>query len=383
MRRRTFLVSSCRASIGLSLLSIVGYAQDRDLNLQRAAAGDWEFWIADLEDQIHGLMGRVSVPGLSITVIRDAKLAWQGEFGFRNNESRVPVDSDTVFEAQSMSKPVFAYVVMKLCEKGTLDLDEPLINYTPIDGLETPLTDHSPEVLLKDDPRLALITARHILSHTAGFQNWRTEEEPLRIHFEPGEQFLYSGEGYSYLQSIVTFLAGQSIEPYMQANLFHPFEMTSSGYIWNDLFESRAALPHDSDGRPLDKFKPTEETVARYAAAGNLHTTATDYAKFLIEIIDPKPSDDFHLNRDSLAEMVRPHVAIPDDTYPSSWALGWEIQHAETGDLISHYGDNRGFHSFAVASLERGTGVVMMTNGENGAGVIDSLLLGDPIQRLV
>ena len=141
MRRRTFLVSSCRASIGLSLLSIVGHAQDRDLNLQRAAAGDWEFWIADLEDQIHGLMGRISVPGLSITVIRDAKLAWQGEFGFRNNESRVPVDSDTVFEAQSMSNPVFAYVVMKLCEKGTLDLDEPLINYTPIDGLETPLTD--------------------------------------------------------------------------------------------------------------------------------------------------------------------------------------------------------------------------------------------------
>ena len=70
----------------------------------------------------------------------------------------VPVDYDTVFEAQSMSKPVFAYRVMKLCEQGVLDLDTPLTKYTP-------------DIFLKGDPRLELITPRRVLSHTTGFPN--------------------------------------------------------------------------------------------------------------------------------------------------------------------------------------------------------------------
>jgi CubicO group peptidase (beta-lactamase class C family) len=70
--------------------------------------------------------------------------------------SRAPVDHDTVFEAASVSKTVFAYVVLKLCEKGVLDLDTPLTKYTP-------------DRFLEGDPRLDLITARRVLSHTTGF----------------------------------------------------------------------------------------------------------------------------------------------------------------------------------------------------------------------
>ena len=81
-----------------------------------------------------------------------------------------------MFEAASMSKPVFAYVVMKLCETGVLNLDTPLTTYTA-------------DRFLQDDPRLDLITARHVLSHTSGFQNWRSEQEPLAIHFAPGNDF--------------------------------------------------------------------------------------------------------------------------------------------------------------------------------------------------
>ena len=84
---------------------------------------------------------------------------------------------------------------MKLCEKGVMDLDTPLTKYTS-------------ERFLEGDPRLDLITARHVLSHTSGFQNWRSEKEPLKIHFKPGEKWSYSGEGYSYLQSVVTHLIG-------------------------------------------------------------------------------------------------------------------------------------------------------------------------------
>src|SRR5262249_48162527 len=160
-------------------------------------------------------------------------------FGFRDSVSKAPVDNGTVFEVASVSKTVFAYAVMKLCQKGVL-------------GLDTPLTRYTAERYLEGDPRLDLITARHVLTHTTGFQNWRSAEEPLKIHFRPGQQFSYSGEGYSYLQSVVTHLTGHvnpkecdtyeaglevcatDIDATMKANLLAPFGMASSGYLWND-----------------------------------------------------------------------------------------------------------------------------------------------------
>ena len=358
MRRREFLVESSRAASGFSLLPLVARAQGNQKSAEL---------IADLERLIPKLMEETIVPGASIAIIKDAKLLWRRGFGVKDSASKEPVDNDTVFEAASVSKTVFAYAAMKLCERGVI-------------GLDTPLTRYMPKPFLDGDPRLQLITARHVLSHTSGFQNWRSDKEPLKIHFAPGEKFLYSGEGYSYLQSVVTHLTGQPIEAYMKANLLVPFGMASSGYAWNDTFEKRMARPHDQKGKPFDNNKPTAIDVARYAAAGELRTTPTDYARFLIEVIDPKKSDSFRLNKESREEMLRPQVKVDDS---SSWALGWNIQHTEKGNLIMHGGDNKGFHAFVAASVERKWGFVIMTNGENGNQVIKNLVLGEIMQRLL
>jgi CubicO group peptidase (beta-lactamase class C family) len=326
------------------------------------AQGPWETLLADLEKQIPKLMEEGMVPGLSIALIKDAKLEWRRGFGVKDSASRKPVDNDTMFEAASMSKPAFAYAVMKLCERGVMDLDTPLTKYTA-------------KRFLEGDPRLELITARHVLSHTSGFQNWRSEEKPLKIHFAPGEKWLYSGEGYSYLQTVVAHVTAQPIEPYMQANLFAPFGMTSSGYVWNDMFERRMARPHDRKGKPFDNKKSTASDTARYGSSGALLTTPTDYAKFLIEVIDPKASDAFRLSKKSLEEMLRPQVKV-DDKYSSSWALGWQIQGSERRNFIMHGGDNKGFHSFAAASVDGKSGYIAMTNGDNGSEVLKKVMAG-------
>src|SRR5436309_4953102 len=272
MRRKEFLVESARAALGFSLLPLLTQAQGNQKSAELKNGAPSETLIADFERLIPKLMEEAIVPGLSIALIKDAKLFWRRGFGVKDRASKVPVDNDTAFEAASVSKTVFAYAVMKLCEKGLI-------------GLDTPLTKYSPKPFLKGDPRLELITARHVLSHTSGFQNWRSDKEPLKIHFTPGEKHMYSGEGYSYLQSVVTHMTGQPIEPYMKANLLVPFGMAASGYAWNDTFEKRMARPHDKKGKPFDNNKPTATHVARYAAAGELRTTPTDYAKFLIEVI--------------------------------------------------------------------------------------------------
>ncbi len=313
-------------------------------------------------------MQEAVVPGLSIALIRGAKLLWRRAFGVADAASGRPVDDETVFEAASVSKTVFAYPVMKLCEKGVLSLDTPLTRYTR-------------ERFLTGDPRLDLITARHVLSHTAGFQDWRSEKEPLRIHFTPGEKWLYSGEGYEYLQSVVTHLTGRvdpracakyeadlevcatDIDGFMKTNLLAPFAMASSGYVWNDVFEKHAARPHDAQGRPLPKRKPTATDAARYAAAGGLHTTPTDYAKFLVEVMTATKGDAFRLKKQTRDEMIRPQVKADQG---SSWALGWQIRHTGTGNIIQHGGDNTGFHAFVAASIEKRSGWVVMTNGDNG-----------------
>ena len=324
--------------------------------------------IADLEKLIPKLMEENRVPGVSIALIKDANVVWRRGFGVKDRESQEPVDNDTVFEAASVSKTVFAYVALKLCERGVI-------------GLDTPLTKYAARPFLEGDARLELITARRVLSHTTGFQDWRSGAEPLKIHFTPGERYAYSGEGYFYLQSVMTQLTGHvsatdsaryeadlevfatDIASYLKANLLEPFGMTSSGYVWSDTFEKHAARPHDAEGKPLTKAKPTSTDAARYAAAGGLHTTPTDYARFLIEVINPKRSDAFRLNAESLKEMVRPQVKV-DDSH--SWALGWEIYHGPKGDQILHGGNQKGFHAFAVASVEQKSGVVIMTNGDNG-----------------
>ena len=341
--------------------------------------------IADLEKQIPKLMEEAIVPGLSIAIIQEAKLIWRRGFGVKDSASKVPVDNDTVFAAASTSKPVFAYAAMKLCEKGVI-------------GLDTPLTKYTSEQFLEGDPRLELITARHVLSHTGGFQNWRSEKEPLKIHFAPGSQYNYSGEGYYYLQSVITHLQGKvnrndcakfeadlevcatDIAEFMKRNILAPFGMSSSGYMASDTIERHAASPHNQNGHPLPQSKSTGPGAARYAAAGGLHTTPSDYAKFIIEVINPKQGDAFRLNKDSLQEMLRPQVKVD---LSSSWALGWRIQHTEKGSFALHDGAEQGFRAFVAASVERKSGCVIMTNGENGGEVIKNLILGEIMSRFL
>ena len=274
-----------------------------------------------------------------------------------------------------MSKPVFAYVALKLCEKGII-------------GLDTPLTKYAPEPFLTGDPRLELITPRHVLSHSSGFQNWRSKKEPLKINFTPGSQYTYSGEGYYYLQSVITHLLGTvnrndcakfeadlevcatDIDEFMKRSILVPFGMSSSGYMANETIERKAASSHDQDGRPLPKGKPTGPGLARYAAVGGLLTTPTDYAKFMIEVLNPKAPDDFRLTRETIREMLRPHVKVVNGPYTSSWALGWQIQ---DNGLINHGGDNKGFHCHAIASPKTKSGFVVMTNGDNGPKIIQQL----------
>jgi len=171
MRRREFLTQGSQAALALSLTPLAACAarHTRPALAESPATVSLGRLTAHLDDQVPGWMRDGNVPGVSMAIIRDAKIAWRRAFGVTDATSNVQVNGDTMFEAASMSKPVFAYVVMKLCETGLI-------------GLDTPLTSYTSNRFLEGDQRLDVITARHVLSHTSGFQNWRSEQQPLSIH---------------------------------------------------------------------------------------------------------------------------------------------------------------------------------------------------------
>ncbi|HKA21601.1 MAG TPA: serine hydrolase domain-containing protein [Blastocatellia bacterium] len=111
-----------------------------------------------LEGDFPALMKAADVPGLSIALVQDGKVAWVRAFGVKDSKSKAPVTDETVFEAASLSKPVFAYAVLKLVDAGQIDLDKPLNQYLPGDYDVGP------------DPRLSQVTPRRVLFTPQVFQ---------------------------------------------------------------------------------------------------------------------------------------------------------------------------------------------------------------------
>src|SRR5689334_12662151 len=118
-----------------------------------------------LTDELPDLMARTQVPGVSIATVLGGEVAWTGSFGLLREGAPDPVTDETLFQAASLSKPVFAYAVVQLVKEGVLDLDLPLAQY-------------GAEPFVPDDDELEHVTARHVLGHTTGWPNWRPAGEP-------------------------------------------------------------------------------------------------------------------------------------------------------------------------------------------------------------
>lgn len=329
-----------------------------------ARAGEVESAASRLRQRIPGLMEQAGVQGLQIAVLSGGKTAWHASFGLTNAETKAPVTDASVFEAASLSKPVFAYAVLTLVDAGLLDLDMPISKYLP------------GRYDAGDDTRLDLITPRHVLSHQSGFPNWRPGSDPLTIHFTPGDRFSYSGEGFVYLAAAVERITGQTLEAFMRRTVFDPLGMSSSSYVWQDRYERLKVYNHSLLGDLAGRRTPW-----RANAAASLHTTAGDYARFVAAVLAGqglRPAT----ARAMLSPQSRPdergiNTATAAPTGRSAPALAWGlgIGLEQDGEAWSvwHWGDNGTTKAYVVASPARGTGVVFFANSENG------LLLAPPV----
>lgn len=201
----------------------------------------------DLHTALERLATKHNVCGVSVAVIKNRKLA--SIDAVSGCQPALALNSDSVFQAASLSKPVFAYAVLKLVEQGKMGLDTPVVKYLPQGYLhqQNPFdTKNSPKTDLVTDPRIESVTVRMVLSHTSGLPNW--EQDTLNFEFDPGTKWQYSGEGYVLLQRAVEAVTSEPLDLYMTNKVFKPLGMSHSDYTWN------ARLAQNSvpvDGTPM------------------------------------------------------------------------------------------------------------------------------------
>lgn len=345
-------------------------------------------------------MAAFAAPGLAIAVVEAGEVVWQQGFGVTHAERRTQVHADTLFEAASLSKPVFAYLVLQLADTGVIDLDRPLVDYRRPDYLGR-------------SAWLDRITARDVLRHTTGLPNWRAhpETELLLPQVAPGTRIDYSGEAFVWLQLVIETLTGQSLDQTMQARLFGPAGMQDSSYAWSDDLAARSVYGHrahdaEGDGMPTQMLREQWSAAQRIAgrdgtslsawtwedaaralpevqgstspglvnwpgdilanAAASLRTTIRDYARFVSLVM----TRDGHRASWEITEATRQAMLTPQSVGATPWSakgLGWNVEPAPGGPLFHHSGSNGGiFKTFAMGDAARRRGIVVMTNGGSG-----------------
>jgi CubicO group peptidase (beta-lactamase class C family) len=242
-------------------------------------------------------MKAAEVTGAAIAILNDGKVVYTKAYGFRDKKKNVPLTTDSVMSGASFTKATFAYFVMQLVDEGTLDLDKPIYQY-----LAKPLPEYPRYADLAGDERYKKITARMLLSHTAGFPNWRIFEDDrkLKIHFEPGSRYAYSGEGIDLLQLVIETITKKPLAELMRDRLFTPLGMSRTSMTWQDGFEPDIANGYDEYGRSLGADKNKDAN-----AAGSLLTTITDYGSFLAAVANGKL-----LRLKTREQMLTPQIRI-------------------------------------------------------------------------
>ncbi|NKB32545.1 MAG: serine hydrolase [Pseudomonadales bacterium] len=325
------------------------------------------------DEFVLGIMARQNIPGLPLSVITDGHIAVKS-YGERRAASGLFVNNETIFEAASLSKPVFALLVLQLEQEKLIDLDLPLHQYIPDSNAYGPDFFESSEYLG--------ITARMVLTHTSGLPNGTPT--PGAIHFLPGSRFAYSGTGFRFLHAAITEITAQSLTQLLDTYIFDPLDMNNSSFLWRDEFEQNSTWGHDSDGEIGREILHLDSEFPE----GGFVTNISDYSIFVRFLLN-----EYEAANPVIRRMLEPAVEARDYSTQGSmsWGLGWGIEEAELGNRFWHTGSNGVFKTFALGDPANKSALIFFANAENGLEIVPELLeqtigateLSDDYQRTI
>lgn len=325
-------------------------------------------------------MAKYRIPGISIAVMNDYQIEWASGYGVRKQGTSDLVDTETLFQACSISKAVTAIAVLRLVSEGRLDLDADVNSY--LRSWKVP----------RNDSWQPTVTIRELLSHTAGisvpwFAGYHRQQDiptlrqvldgaqpsntpDIRVTTAPGTRFRYSGGGFCILQQLLIDVMKQPFPELMRDLLLKPLGMEHSTFeqpLPVEL-EHVAAAGHRENGRPV----AGDWYVYPEMAAAGLWTTPSDLARLGLELQRALAGKSHQLlSAPVMKELLTLHSHAGER---GDVGLSIFLQGAGSDARFGHAGDNTGFTSLWTSLAHGGRGCVFMTNSDNGWPLQEELL---------
>ncbi len=338
---------------------------------------DYNDLVLELEKSIPPMMDHFKVPGVGIALVEGGEVRWKGFYGFADIEQEIPLNSEHIFRVGSISKPVLAWGVMSLVEKGQIDLEDPVEKH--LARWEIPGEDFSNEA----------VTIRRILSHTAGFPprvggGFAPGEDipPLEdilagkgtmgaasVTREPGQTFLYSNPGYVILELLIEEITGEDFADYMAGEVLSPLGLDNSTFYWSEELQERMAHGYLLDNSPV----PVVVDAAK--GPGGLYSNLEDIARFLSVGIAEKEEKVLSLERKN--RMFHPEAETGSfyGLISDHYGLGYFLEALPTGQKgVFHGGQHTGWLTSMYGVPATGDGIVILTNSERSQHLIARIL---------
>jgi CubicO group peptidase (beta-lactamase class C family) len=290
------------------------------------------------------------IPGVSLALIKDGKVVYHKTYGVENTFTGKKLADNTLFQAASITKSVFAYAVNRLAERGVIDLDKPLYQYLPFEAIA-------------HDERYKLITARHVLSHRTGFPNWAymNPDGKIDIKFTPGTKYGYSGEGFEYLKRVVVHITGKDILQVMKEEVMDPMQIYNMHFSKNEELAKVASHGHfDNVPNPLTIW---DEPGMAYS----MYTEAKGFSQFMLGLLNGQG-----LQPATYAHMLTMHSETPAGKgeekrrYKEGMGLGIAVRESAYGPVFGHGGNNGDFECLFEVYNDLKMGYAIFTNSNHG-----------------
>jgi CubicO group peptidase (beta-lactamase class C family) len=346
--------------------------------------------VKDADSLARETLSKAHVTGAEVAVLNKGRVVWSAAYGLRRKDPALPMDTRTTTWAASITKSVFATYVMQLVEHGEFNLDQPVASQ-----LGKPLNEYEPykesASELVHDPLWPTVTPRMLLSHSSGLANFAFIEpdKKMHLHFKPGTQFLYSGEGINLVQFVIEQKKGKPLNELMQDAIFSPLGMTQTGLIYNQEFAANVADRYDLN----EKFRSeTKRFPAR--GAGSMTTSVDDLGKFTEALLNGKV-----LNDAALSQMLQPVLPIRSlhefpiaanegegkeaESVGLAYGIGWGLlTNTHFGPAFFKEGHGDGAQNYMICFLRHRDCMIVLTNSDNGELAFEPLfetILGDTV----
>jgi CubicO group peptidase (beta-lactamase class C family) len=338
---------------------------------------------AELETFLDDLLGKEMeenhIAGAAVSIVKDGKLFFAKGYGYADLKNNIPVDPEqTIFRIGSGTKPFTWTAVMQLVEQGKLDLDEDINTY-----LDFRIPDMYPQT----------ITLKHLLTHTAGFEDlhvdmvtlkgedlvpvreWLISHMPARV-FPPGDCAAYSNYGAALAGYIVARVSGQSYDRYIQEHILDPLGMAHSTAHWPIPPDLRA---RESVGYMYadNAFQVFPDLIGQPAIwpAGGMRVSVTDMARFMIAHLQGGRYSDVtipekHILKESTVQQMHTTLYTPDPRLLGT-AYGF-FDFSDNGQwTIGHSGTAEPMHSLLLLLPDQNLGVFVIYNSDGSRDLIN------------